>query len=85
MDIKIAYTPPKEVIPIYQQVLLLNITLPDTGEKVVSGREILPFNFRYDEGEKSGYLNIVLDGMPNQKINYLWMGEQFTIPITKPF
>lgn len=52
MDIKIAYTPPKNVIPIFQQVLSLNITFPYTEEKVVSGREILPFNFRYDEGRK---------------------------------
>jgi len=47
VNIKVAYTPPKDILPVYQKILSLNIIIPPN--ETISGKEILPFNLRYDE------------------------------------
>ena len=47
VNIKVAYTPPKDILPVYQKILSLNIIIPPN--ETISGEEILPFNLRYEE------------------------------------
>lgn len=77
MNIKVAYTPPKDILPVYQKILSLNIIIPPN--ETISGKEILPFNLRYDEEIDAWKFNYYDGWSPS----YFSEGVQFIIPPTK--
>ncbi len=49
--IKKAYTPSPDVLPIYQEILALNLTSPYTGSMII------PYSLRYNNSEKCWHFN----------------------------
>ena len=49
--IKTAYTPPTDVLPIYQKILALNLTSPHTDSRII------PYNLRYNNSKNCWHFN----------------------------
>ena len=51
IEVKMAYTPSSDVLPIYQEILALNLTSPYTGSKII------PYNLTHNNTKNCWHFN----------------------------
>lgn len=51
IDIVMAYSPSSDILPVYKEIISLNLTSPYTGSRII------PYNLRYNDSRKCWHFN----------------------------